>query len=349
MTTVPGRPRVHVIALGGTIAMAGSAGLGVTPVLTANELVAAVPGLDSVADVEVEQLRQVPSSALLLNDVHDTARRIGEVLAGGADGVVVTQGTDTVEETAFLLDLLLPGPAPVVVTGAMRPSGAAGADGPANLLAAVQVAASPAARGLGVLAVFDDQVHAAARVRKSRASGPGAFTSPDTGPLGWVVEGELHLLVRPATRVSLPHVEESALAAVRVAIVTVPLGDDGGLLAAVGGLGYDGVVIEAMGAGHVPPHLVAPLAALAAEIPVVLASRTGAGLVHTATYGFHGAAPGLLAAGLIPAGWHDARKARLLLTLLLAAGTPREELPSWFSPRPSAPRPRWDERDELPS
>src|SRR5690606_17020411 len=233
----------------------------------------------------------------------------GEVLAAGADGVVVTQGTDTVEETAFVLDLVLPGPAPVVVTGAMRPPGAAGADGPANLLAAVQVAADPAARGLGVLAVFDDQVHAAARVRKSRASGPGAFTSPDTGPLGWVAEGELHVLARPASSITVPPVEAAALAAVRVAIATVPLGDDGGLLAAVGGLGYDGVVIEAMGAGHGPPHLVAPLTALAAEIPVVLASRTGAGLIHTATYGFPGAAPDLVAAGLIPAGWHDARKA----------------------------------------
>jgi len=334
----PGRPRVDVVALGGTIAMSGSPAGGVVPHLTGADLVAAAPGLDAVADVHVEQLRQVPSSALTFADLHATAVRITELLADGADGVVVTQGTDTVEETAYFLDLVLPGPVPVVVTGAMRPPDAAGADGPANLLAAVQVAASPEARGSGVLVVFDERIHAAARVRKVRTSAPGAFASPDTGPLGWVVEGKVHLLARPVARLTVPRFDAAALAEVQVGLVPVPVGDDGRLVAAVGQLGYDGLVLESMGAGHVPPHLVAPLAALAAEIPVVLSSRAGAGPIHTSTYGFPGAGADLVAAGLIPAGWHDARKARVLLTLLLTADTPRDAVAEWFTSPSGAAR-----------
>jgi len=325
------RPRVHVLALGGTIAMTGTPGAPVTPSRTADELLAAVPGLDTVADVHAEQLRQVPSAALTLSDLLATAARVTEVLSAGADAVVVTQGTDAIEETAFVLDLLLTGQAPVVVTGALRPASAAGADGPANLLAAVQVAAAPRARGLGVLVVMDDQVHAAARVRKSRTSSPGAFTSPDTGPLGWVVEGRLDLLTVPAPRRAVPAVTPADVAAVRVAVLPVLLDDDGGLLDAVVGLDrLDGLVIEALGAGNVPPRLVPPLTALAERMPVVLASRTGAGAVHTRTYGYEGGGTGLVEAGLVPAGRLDAHRARLLLTLLLAAQVPAAELPQWF-------------------
>ncbi|NLF04409.1 MAG: asparaginase [Actinomycetales bacterium] len=329
------RPRVHVLALGGTIAMTGELGPGVTPRLTAEDLLAATPGLDAVADVQAEQLRQLPSAALTRADLLATARRIIEVLDAGADAVVVTQGTDTIEETAFALDLVLPGPQPVVVTGAMRPANVAGADGPASLLAAVQVAASPAARGAGVLVVFDEQIHAASRVRKGRASSPGAFTSPDTGPLGWVVEGEVHVLAVPSRRRTVPDVDAALLERIRVGVLPVQLDDDGLLLDAVVGLdrdgrGFDALVVEAFGGGNVPPSLVGDLASLATRIPVVLTTRTGAGMVHTATYGYPGGGVDLVRAGLIPGGWLDARKARLLLTLLLAAGVGRDELAEWF-------------------
>lgn len=332
-------PRVHVLALGGTIAMTGEPGAGVTPRLTATDLLAATPGLDAVADVRAEQLRQLPSAALTFPDLVAAAERVTEVLGAGADGVVVTQGTDTIEETAYVLDLLLPGDAPVVVTGAMRPASVAGSDGPASLLAAVQVAASPEARGTGVLVVVDEQIHAAARVRKVRASAPGAFASPDTGPLGWVVEGEVHVLAVPSRRHAVPRVDTAALARVHVGVLPVQLDDDGRMLDAVVGLeragrGFDGLVVEAFGAGNVPPQLVAPLAELAARIPVVLTARTGAGIVHTSTYGYPGGGVDLAAAGLIPAGWLDARKARLHLMLVLAARTPvaRQDLASWFAP-----------------
>ena len=142
------RPRIAVVTLGGTIAsVAGDGAGGVVPTVAGEALVGAVPGLADVADVEVTSLRQVPSAELGVDDLVELAGLIDRRLRHGCDGAVVVQGTDTLEETAFALDLLLAGPEPCVVTGAMRHPEAAGADGPANLLAAVAVASAPSARG----------------------------------------------------------------------------------------------------------------------------------------------------------------------------------------------------------
>src|SRR6202012_4516536 len=150
--------KVVLFTLGGTIASTPAAG-GVVPRLSGADLLTSVPGLDRAGlEVKVHDFRQVPSSSLTIGDILDLAVAIREQVGAGADGVVVSQGTDTIEETVFLLDLLYDGEAPVVFTGAMRHPMLAGADGPANLLAAVTVAASPQARGLGCLVVFGDEV-----------------------------------------------------------------------------------------------------------------------------------------------------------------------------------------------
>ena len=193
--------RVVLFTLGGTIASTSAPGParpaerfaaadgGVTPRLTGADLLAAVPGLDAVgAELDVHDFRQIPSSSLAISDVFALAAAIRQQVAAGAAGVIVTQGTDTMEETAFLLDLLWDGDAPVVVTGAMRNPALAGPDGPANVLAAAYVAASPAARGRGCLVVFADEIHAARYVRKSHTTSVAAFTSPLAGPLGLVAE-----------------------------------------------------------------------------------------------------------------------------------------------------------------
>src|SRR5690606_29007862 len=154
----------------------------------------------------------------------------------------------------------------------------------------------------------------------------------DTGPVGWVVEGRFHpRTVRAAVR-TVPEPDEDRLAATVVGVLPVHLGDDPRAVVAAGGLGYAGLVVDAFGAGHVPPSFVEPLAELARTMPVVLASRTGGGPVHTETYAYPGSETELLAKGLLPAGWLDTRKARVLLTLLLAAGGPREEIGAWFTP-----------------
>jgi L-asparaginase len=311
-------PTVAVFGLGGTIAMTQAAHGGVSPALSASDLLAAVPGLSDVqAELRVQDFRNKPGASLDFSDLYELADAISKALEAGCVGAVVTQGTDTIEEVAYVLDLLLATDAPVVVTGAMRNPTMAGADGPANILAAIRVAASLSARGLGCLVVLNDQVHAARWVQKAHTASPAAFTSPDHGPLGHVIEGRVHIPVR--IRRWSPDLSFVPRRSAKVGLATVALGDDGTLIEAMAEH-LDGLVVAAFGAGHVPATIAPVLGKLAERIPVVLASRTGAGPVHRATYGFPGSERDLLARGLISAGYLDPLNARILLHLLIASG-----------------------------
>jgi len=313
--------RLLMLSLGGTITMVPSAGGGIAPKLGAAELVASVPELASVARIESESAARLPSPSLTPAILVDVARRIEAAFANGVDAAVVIQGTDTIEESAFLLDVLVGGDRPVVMTGAMRGADAPGADGPANLLAAARLAASDTARGLGTLVVLNYDIHAARFVQKTHTTLPSAFASPLVGPIGAVAEGRPRIHARVDRLPVLPAADGPPAP---VALVTWAMGDDGRVLQALPGLGYRGAVIAGMGAGHVPAEAAEAVGALAARMPVVLASRSAAGPVFTATYGYPGGEIDLIARGAIPAGMLGALKARLLLGLALRGGGARD-------------------------
>ena len=322
-------PEVTVLSLGGTISSTQTeGGSGVAPSLTGEALVEDVPEISEVAQVSADSFRQVPGSELVLEDLIELAAEIEGHIDAGTAGVVVTQGTDTIEETSFVLDLLVDRDAPVVVTGAMRNPTLPGAEGPANLLASVRVATSEAARGLGAVVVLNDEIHAARFVQKTHTSNPATFRSPLAGPVGYVFEDNVRIVTRPVgrRRIDLPEQTQDR----PVALYTIGLGDDGRLLAQVGELGYEGLVIEAFGVGHVHSVMAEPLGFLADEMPVILTSRTGSGEVHSETYGFTGSESDLLKRGLIRAGMLDGPKARLFLSLLLQSGASREEIVGAF-------------------
>lgn len=334
------KPRIAVLALGGTIAMVKGDEGGVRPGLTAEDLVAAVPGIDAVATVSAETIKTVGSSDLTVDDVLAVAVRIDDLVAEGVDGVVVTQGTDTMEESAFLLDLVCDGRVPVVVTGAMRNPLSVSHDGPGNLLAAVMTAADPEVRRraaeLGVLVVLLDSIHAAIDVAKASPHRIDAFASLVTGPVGVLVEDRVRLLSTPnrahktAFETATGHRPPAAWTVGEakgrgsVALITFGLGEPGGLLGALAEdpwhYGYDGVVLAGMGGGHTPSWVVDHVETLARQMPVVMAARIQSGYLLRSTYERPGSEIDLMRRGVTFAGRLPPLKARLLLTLLLRAG-----------------------------
>ena len=323
------RPKVLLVSLGGTITMTSGAGPGIVPTLTGADLVRAVPALANVAEIEAVSPFRLPGPSLTLANLREVARLLNDRLAGDIAGAIVVQGTDTIEETAFVLDLLVGGDKPVVVTGAMRGAEAPGADGPANLLASAIVAGSQAARRLGTLVVLNDTIHAARFVQKASTFLPSTFASFCGGPLGHVIEGMFRLDVRVERRAIIKDGCEGSDQP--VALLTAALGDDGRILAGLPGLGFRGLVVEAMGVGHVPSAMVPGLAGLAETFPVVLSSRVASGSVFASTYGFPGSETDLLQRGLIGAGSLGGLKARLLLSLLLGVGLLGPELREAFT------------------
>ncbi|MCA3182738.1 asparaginase [Cupriavidus sp. EM10] len=313
----PTLPRVVVLATGGTIA--GSSGdpassaqyqAATVPV---SQLVQAVPALADVARIEAEQVAQVDSKDMTFGLWQTLAARVAYWCAQpDVAGIVITHGTDTLEETAMFLHLTQPCPVPVVITAAMRPATSLSADGPLNLLDAVRVAASADARGKGVLVVLNQQIHAGRDVTKAHTSAVDAFVSPATGPLGYVQDAYIRFTRTPARRgIELLPVP-SAWPAVEIVVSHAQPGRVA--VDALVSAGVKGMVVAATGNGSVHETLAAALAdAAGAGVAVVRSSRTGAG---------HVSIPSRLApraGAFVSAGDLNPWKARVLLLLALAA------------------------------
>ena len=314
---------VRVLAAGGTISMtegSGGGGGSATPELDADALVASLPTLDGQG-VEASTVSNLPSAHLSLADQLRICRAARDYARRGI-GVVVTHGTDTMEETAMLCDVLHDAEAPIVFTGAIRPASAPGADGPANTMDAISIAASEAAAGMGVLLCFGGEIHHARCVRKTDTTSLVAFSSPQTGPLGRVSEGHPTIWSRIPRNPPLdpPHLDS------RVVIVPTASGDDGALARAALETEPDGAVIGTLGAGHLNPNLLEIWQDAAERIPVVAYCRSERGVILNATYGYRGSEQDLRATGIIPAGFLSPQAARMKLLACLAAGLSTDEI-----------------------
>jgi L-asparaginase len=308
---------VRLLAAGGTIAMRGRRAV---PALDAEALVETVPGLRAVPEFEAQTVLGCPGPHLELGQALDLARQ-ASTLAGTGAGVVITTGTDTLEELAVLCAFLQAGDAPVVLTGATRPATRAGADGPANLVDAVAVAGSEPAAGLGTVVVFGGEIHAAMTVRKVDSTGPAAFGSPGAGPLGRVIEGRVWLHARPLrpSRLDVASLEH------RVEIVYSGVGDDGTLLRTAAEIA-DGVVLVAFGAGHLSPNLFRELRAAVVRVPVIVTCRPDRSAMLVDTYGFEGSEGDVRASGAVCAPFLSAQAARIALLCCLGAGLDRDQM-----------------------
>ncbi|MBI4278688.1 MAG: asparaginase [Armatimonadetes bacterium] len=317
-TQRPGRPRIVIVATGGTISSrTREAGAGYTPALTGADLVAAVPDIEALAAVEVDDFAHILSQAMTPEMMFALARRVDAHLAPPeVDGVVVTHGTVTMAESAFMAGLLVASDKPVVFTGAMYPASAPDSDGPRNLRGAIRTAVSVEARGLGAVVCMGGEVHAARDVEKLHRASLAAFQSPLAGPLGVADQDRVVLSRRPARRRTfrVDRIEPE------VDLIAVAAGSDDRFINASIAAGAKGIVVEGLpGRGAVPPAFFEGLkVARARGIVVALASRGLAGRVTGTGRTGWGTSGDLAAIGAVMGGDLSAPKLRILLMVLLA-------------------------------
>jgi L-asparaginase len=307
--------RIVILTTGGTIAMkVDAAAGGAVLALGGADFLQALPV--GLADVRVQSHRTIPSAHFTVDHLWGIAEAVRKLLASpDVDGVVITHGTDTLEETAYLLDLVCDSDKPIVVTGAMRTASEAGYEGYANVEAAVRTAACDDARALGALVVMNGEIHAARDVTKSHATALVTFISPEWGPLGRV-DADRVIIARRLQREHIPAVRLEA----EVHLLKLAVGAGESLLDwLVAGAGTRGIVIEALGGGRVPPWWLPGIQqATQRGIAVVITSRTGSGRTVDG-YAYAGAHRDLAAAGCFFSGGLPGPKARI--RLMAALGT----------------------------
>jgi L-asparaginase len=310
-----------VIGTGGTISVALDPATGQQKRLTIKEVVALVPALKGKVEVEEEDFSKIASSSMTLDLQFKLAQRVAELFRTRSDvaGIVITHGTDSLEETAFLLDLVVNDSRPVVLVGAQRLASVADSDGPRNLENAIRIAISPQARDKGVLVSFNEDIHSARFVRKSHSIAVESFQSGKKGMLGTVDAGVVVFYQAPLNRVTIP----ATAVAANVDLVRLVAGDTGKFITTAVETKSAGLVVEAFGRGTMS----SPVRALVenarkAGVIVVIVSRTPGGRVDVP--------PALLEAGVIAGEDLDGLKARMLLAVALGATKDIPTIQRWF-------------------
>ncbi len=318
-------PTVAIGALGGTIAMVAGTSGGVEPELSADQLAKSVPGISELSTIQAKTLAKLPSGSLSFRVLFDALDWANNQIDEGAKAVILTQGTDTLEESAFLLSLYWQKPQPLIITGAMRAPMAAGADGPANLLSSLLVAIDEQSIGRGVMVVMNDEIHSPYFVRKSHSLKVETFKSGLIGPLGAVVEAKpvfFRSMDRRPKPLSRPKTLDKKVALVEACLSS---GSDHLELLFSSGI-YQGVVIAGFGSGHVNFEEADIIKNYAHKLPVIVATRAYSGPTSEKTYGYKGSEIDLTRSGVLMGGWLSPLKTRLLLWALLSAGHDKEEI-----------------------
>jgi L-asparaginase len=322
------KPRIAIFFTGGTISMRMDPITGgAIPALTGQEIIALVPGLESIADFDLIDFALLPGPHMTPARMMELAEAVKKKLPDEKiSGAVITHGTDTLEETAFMLDLLLEETKPVVFVGAMRHSNELSWDGPENMRTAVRVAIDEQARNLGVLVVMDSQIISAQDAMKTHTESTDTFQSRDFGPLGIVDKDRVIVTRRPLNReqISTERIEE------QVYVIKVYAGADGRFIDFAVDSGARGLVIEGLGRGNVTVASLPAIArAVKSGIPVVITSRCPRGRVLD-TYAYEGAGRQLRKMGVILGGMLSSHKARIKLMLALGAGESVEQIRERF-------------------
>ncbi len=322
------KKRIIIFTTGGTIAMKYSnVHDGLVPAVSGQDLIEAVPELEAVCDIDVQEFSNMPSCQMTPDTMLQLAVQIESVLVDDTvAGVVITHGTDTMEETAYFLDLVIHTEKPIVLTAAMRSASEISPDGSKNILCAIKTAASDVARHCGVLVVMNEQIHAAAQVTKTHTANTATFASPWWGPLGYIDEDRIIVRRQPQNRM---YIRPSALGG-QVYLLPMVTGCDTLLLETLIAKKVAGIVIEAFGRGNMPPIAQECMGkAIKAGIPVVLVSRCGSGRTSD-TYGYIGGGKISHELGAIFAGETSGIKARLKLMLALGITHDHKELQKYF-------------------
>jgi L-asparaginase len=309
------KKKILIIHTGGTISMSEDAATGAVNPGQNNPLIEKTNALNDLANVVVEEPFNLPSPHITATEMLHLKKLIVEHYhQNQIDGVVITHGTDTLEETAYFLDLTVNINIPIVVTGAMRSSNEIGSDGLYNLIESVRVVIRDEAAGKGVLVVLNDEIHTAKNVTKTHTSNVSTFQSPQYGPIGIITKRGIVFHHAPTNRECYDITQITK----RVALLKAYAGMDSTLLQAINELKYDGVVIEALGQGNLPPAAVNGIQDLITnQVPVVLVSRCFNGIVQD-IYGYEGGGKTLKQLGVIFSNGLNGQKARLKLLIALS-------------------------------